>query len=242
MPPSSAKPVFSVVVPAYNEAENLAILVPKLIDALAPLADVEIIVVDNASTDNTKEMLETYAMATPPVRRVSEPTLGYGRAVLAGLAASRGSIIGIIRADNQEKPEDLARMLREAREDGRDLLYNAVRAHRINDGASRVAISFVFNTLFKIFFGLRSIDLNATPKVFTRPFLEKAALESKDWFIDSEMVIKAEKLGFPVRETEIEYLPRLKGKSSVRLRHIFEFLGNMLQWHSRIRHGRLLER
>ncbi len=95
--------------------------------------------------------------------------------------------------------------------------------------------------LFKLMFGLRSRDLNATPKVFTREFMEASRLRSKDWFIDAEMVIKAERMGLAVGEMEIEYLPRLKGKSTVRLRHIFEFLRNMVWWRERARHGNLLE-
>ena len=126
-------------------------------------------------------------------------------------------------------------------QDDKNVFYKAVRMHRINDGLKRVVISRVYNLLFKILFGLRSKDLNATPKVFTRTYLGAAKLESLDWFIDAEMVIKAERMGYAVHEMDIEYLPRLKGVSTVRMWHIFEFLGNMLRWYLRALHGRLLE-
>jgi glycosyltransferase involved in cell wall biosynthesis len=234
--------VFSVVVPAYNESENLVILLPRLNSALAAMhEEYEIMLVDNASTDSTPQVVAQFQETMPQFRYVSEPTLGYGRAVLAGLIASCGSYIGIIRADNQEKSEDLVRMF-EATRAGQYAFYKAIRMHRRNDGVKRIIISFFFNTMFRLLFSMRSRDLNATPKVMTRAFYEKVQLESKDWFIDAEMVIKAEKLGMKIGQMEIEYLPRLKGKSSVRLRHIFEFLGNMIQWRSRLYHGQLLEK
>lgn len=231
----------SIIVPAHNEADNLEVLVPRLHAALLTLdQDFEIIVIDNASTDSTEHIITQLARDMPQLRCVKEPTMGYGRAILAGLAASRGDIIGIIRADNQEKPEDLCRMV-QALENEHKTLYKAVRIHRKSDGLKRIVVSFVYNALFKLMFGLRSRDLNATPKVFTREFMEASRLRSKDWFIDAEMVIKAERIGLVIGEMEIEYLPRLKGKSTVRMRHIFEFLRNMVWWRERARHGNLLE-
>lgn len=230
--------LYSIIVPAHNESENLVVLLPQLDAALQKLSrEYEIIVVNNASTDDTDEAIENLRL--PRVRVVREPVLGYGRAVLAGLAQSKGDMIGIIRADNQEKPDDLRIMCEAAQREG-IALYKAVRKNRISDGLKRIIISFAYNMLFTYMFGLSSRDLNATPKVCTRAFLERARLESKDWFIDAEMVIKAEHLGFSIREMEIEYLPRLKGRSTVRMRHIFEFLSNMLSWYKRARHGRLL--
>ncbi|HEY4526915.1 MAG TPA: glycosyltransferase family 2 protein [Candidatus Paceibacterota bacterium] len=232
--------LYSIIVPAHNESENLVILLPRLDAALQKLSrEYEIIVVNNASTDDTEVAIDGLGLSR--VRIAREPALGYGRAVLAGLSESRGDMIGIIRADNQEKPDDLRAMFDAAEREG-VALYKAVRKNRISDGLKRIIISFVYNMLFKFMFGLSSRDLNATPKVFTRSFLEQARLESKDWFIDAEMVIKAEHLGLSIREMEIEYLPRLKGKSTVRMRHIFEFLGNMLRWYLSTRHGRLLEK
>jgi glycosyltransferase involved in cell wall biosynthesis len=230
----------SIVIPAHNEAENLVILIPNLARALASRSEEsEIIIVDNASNDRTRDVIADFQKTMPRLRVVPEPIMGYGRAVLTGLRAASGDVIGIIRADNQEKPEDLVRMLESRDSSGVDF-YKAIRMHRLNDGLKRVIISRVYNALFKMLFGLRSTDLNATPKVFIRKYLEAAQLESLDWFIDAEMVIKAERLGFTVAEMGIEYQPRLKGSSNVRLKHVFEFLGNMLSWYRRERHGKLL--
>ncbi len=106
----------------------------------------------------------------------------------------------------------------------------AVRKSRISEGLKRVIISRIYNSLFKILFGIKARDINATPKIFSRDYFNAAHLESKDWFIDAEMVIKAARLGYPISEIVIEYRPRLKGKSSVRTLHILQFLRNMLVW------------
>lgn len=234
--------VFSVIIPAHNEAENLLILLPRLYAVLSSAGvTFEMIIVDNASTDATHAVVEKFRKTIPELVYTSEPILGYGRAVLSGLRHARGVYLGINRSDNQEKPEDVVRMFLALRTQ-KVSVYKAVRLHRVNDGVMRVIVSIVYNTLFKVFFGLKSRDLNATPKIFTREFFDATQLKSNDWFIDAEIVIKAEKLGYFVGEMDIEYLPRSKGKSSVRARHVFEFLGNMVKWHSRLTHGRLLEK
>lgn len=239
---AEANTLFSVVIPAHNEGENLQILIPRLYAALSSSSvNFEIVMVDNASTDDTRAVITEFQKTMPLLLCVEEPTLGYGRTVLTGLRHAKGAYIGINRSDNQEKPEDLCRMYNKLRA-GNISFYKGVRMHRINDGLMRLVVSAVYNTLFKVFFRLKSRDLNATPKIFTRAYLDAAHLESTDWFIDAEMVLKAEKLGFSVGEMGVEYLPRLKGKSSVRVRHVFEFLGNMIKWHSRIIHGQLLEK
>jgi glycosyltransferase involved in cell wall biosynthesis len=233
--------LLSVIVPAHNEADNLVILIPRLYGALSSAGiHFEMCIVDNASTDNTASVIAEFQKTMPGIKPIEEPTLGYGHAVLTGLRYAKGEYLGIMRSDNQEQPKDLCRMFTELRANNLSF-YKAVRMRRLDDGIVRATVSFVYNTLFKVFFGLRSHDLNATPKVFTREFLTAARLESKDWFIDAEMVIKAEKLGYAFGETTIEYLSRLKGKSTVRPHHVCEFLRNMIKWRSRIIHGRLLE-
>lgn len=225
----------SVVIPGYNEAENLIILLPRVHAAMRTLGqEFEILFVNNASKDNTDEVVRLFQKTMTQLKLLSEPTPGYGRAVNKGLAAARGEWLGIMRSDNQEKPEDLVRMFVELQKSGK-ALYKAIRLHRMNEGLNRVVVSFVYNMLFKILFGLRSTDINASPKVFTRELYEAVRLESLDFFTDAELMIKAEYLKAPIGEIGIEYLPRLKGRSSVRLKHVFEFLENMVWWRAHLR-------
>jgi len=231
---------FSIIVPARNESENLKILLPRLQKALASF-DCEIIVVDNGSTDDSAATITEFKKRDTNLRLVSEPIAGYGRAVLTGLRNARGEILAIIRADNQERPEDLAMMCGLFLKQKLDLL-KAIRKSRVSEGLRRIVISKVYNTLFQTMFHSRIRDINATPKIFTRAFYEHASLESLDWFIDAEIVIKAEYFNCAISEVEIEYLPRLKGRSNVRPAHIYQFLVNMIRWGIRRKHGKLLEK
>jgi glycosyltransferase involved in cell wall biosynthesis len=230
---------FSIIIPSRNEAENLKILLPKVQKALEGI-DCEIIVVDNGSTDDSAEILKDLKKTIPNLGIAYEPIPGYGRAVLAGLKTAKGGILGIIRADNQEKPDDLAAMYVSFSGEKQPSIFKAIRKSRAGDGAIRVAISKIYNILFQAVFGLRTKDINATPKIFTQEFYRNASLESLDWFIDAEIVIKAAGLGYAINEAEIEYLPRLKGKSNVRPSHICQFLANIIVWGVRFRNGKLL--
>jgi len=231
----------SVVVPAHNESQNLSILLPRLHRALNEARrEFEILLVDNASTDDTQEIVRAFQAAMPELRLVLEPQMGYGRAVLAGFRAAKGDVLATLRADNQEKPEDLCRIMELREKENRDL-YKAIRMHRMRqEGLMRVVVSFVFNALFKLMFPVKSRDINASPKVLTRAFYESARLESKDWFIDAEIMIKAERLGIAIGALPIEYQARLKGRSTARPHTVLEFLGNMARWRMRLRSNRLL--
>lgn len=233
-------PELSLIVPAYNEAENLLILLPRLQQQLRGI-DYELIVVNNASVDHSAKVLNNFSPTMPKLIAVNEPLLGYGRAVLTGLAAARGKNLAVIRSDNQEKPEDLAMMYSYFKEHGLDFC-KAVRRSRRGEQLRRLPISYIYNFLFRRLFELKITDINAVPKIFSRVFYEQAKLESTDWFIDAEMVIKASQMNFKIGEVWIDYLPRLKGRSSVRLAHIYQFLKNMFIWHQRMRDDNLISK
>ena len=229
---------FSIVIPAHNESENLKILLPQLKTALQSIEH-EVVIVDNASTDDSGEILRAFQTKMPELIVVKEPTLGYGRAVIAGLKNAKGDVIGIIRSDNQEKPEDLVKMYEDFHNSGFDL-YKAIRKHRIRDGLMRVIISKIYNLLFRFLFHTKIKDINACPKILKRELHEKLNIESNDSFIDSEIIIKTLGLGYKIGETKIDYLPRLRGKSTVKPATVYEFLKNMLTWRNRIKNEKFL--
>ncbi|KKU07746.1 MAG: Glycosyl transferase family 2 [Candidatus Magasanikbacteria bacterium GW2011_GWA2_45_39] len=220
---------FSIVVPAYNESENLRLLIPELDKALHSLGEpYEVIVVDNASTDNTQETLARLRERFPSLRVESDPVKGFGKAILTGLAASQGEIIGYIHADNQMMPEEIIRIYQKLIRDNLEVC-KATRLDR-HDGIRRWVISKGYNFLFRLMFGIRIRDINGSPKLFTRKFFNEAALQSRDWFIDPEIIIKAKRLRVPIAEVEIHTLSRLHGASQVYTLTIFEFLRNMFNY------------
>ncbi len=222
------KSALSIVVPCHNEAENLPVLIPQLVAALSALPDAhEIIAVDNASTDDTQNALRTLCERFPRVRMVYEPEKGFGSAILRGLRESSGEVVGYIHADNQMSPDAILRIYHTLKQDTLDLC----KATRINrhDGMTRFIITKVYNLLFRLMFAVTLRDINGSPKLFTRKFFERAKIESRDWFIDPEIIIKAKRMGAKIGEVEISTFPRKAGVSQVRMTTVLEFIKHMLR-------------
>ena len=222
-------PKLSIVVPSHNESGNLKRLVPELTKALSVLGDeYEVIVVDNASTDDTKSTVEALSKQFSHVRSVFEPEKGFGRALLSGLRAGKGEVLGYIHADNQMSPEEVVRIYEKLIAEKLDVC----KARRINrsDGVTRFIISRVYNLLFRLMFRVTLKDINGSPKLFTRRFFNEAHIESVDWFIDPEIIIKAKRMNARLGELDIHTFRRESGVSQVRLKTIFEFFKNMFHY------------
>lgn len=222
----------SIVVPAHNESKNLKLLIPQLDNTLAALNEAyEIIIVDNASTDDTAETIRALEKRFPTVASVFEGRKGFGSAILAGLARARGQVIGYIHADNQMEAMDIVRIYEKLKSE--DLaLCKATRLDR-HDGVLRWIISQVYNLLFRFMFQVRLRDINGSPKLFTRQFFQAAQIASRDWFIDPEVVIKAQRRGARMGEVEIRTHKRAHGSSQVRAGTVMEFLKNMFNYRFR---------
>lgn len=219
----------SVVVPAHNESVNLKLLAPQIDTTLSTLnEEYEIIVVDNASTDDTQETLAILKRRFPSVKSIFEPKKGFGNAILAGLAHARGEVIGYIHADNQMEAMDIVRIYRKLKQENLDLC-KATRMDR-HDGLMRWVISKVYNLLFRLLFHVRLRDINGSPKLFTRQFFQAADISSRDWFIDPEIIIKARRRSARMGEVEIHTKSREHGSSQVRGSTVLEFLKNMWRY------------
>jgi len=222
----------SIIVPAHNESENLKRLIPELVETLSVFKDgYEIVVVDNASTDATKETLDALRQRFPSVRSVFEPKMGFGRALLTGLREGVGEVLGYIHADNQMSPREIVRIYEKLKAD--DLAVCKARRMNRNDGAWRFVISKTYNLLFRIMFKVSLQDINGSPKLFTKKFFDEAKLSSLDWFIDPEILIKAKAMGVAAGDVPIQTFRRESGVSKVRFKTILEFFKNMFRYWSR---------
>lgn len=144
----------SVIIPAYNEAGNLADLVGGIDKAFAPLSDYtyECIIVNDASTDDTEHVLNALAATYPPLRHVRMiRNSGQSAAIIAGMRSARGDLLVTLDADLQNDPADIPNILealkasdcvcgyREGRHDGlsrrlTSYLGNRVRRWIVDDG------------------------------------------------------------------------------------------------------------
>ncbi len=222
------RPRLSLVFPFYNEEENLGRVLTELEEAFEKerLEDYEIVAVNNGSWDRTAELLKGYRERNSRVKIVTVPVnqgLGYG--ILQGFQGAEGDYVGFNCGDGQISAADVMKVWRKISQEALDLCK--VRRVVRHDGWNRLVISFIFNLLCRILFGVRSTDVNGIPKILKRERLEALQLFSRDWFIDAEMMIKATQQGFKMGEVEVEFLKREGGSSHVGLRAILEFLKNL---------------
>jgi len=128
--------LLSIIVPTYNEAENIGRLVGRISDALAGL-DHELVVVDD-STDGTDKILANLADRAPRLRVVHrESRTGLASAVVDGIAVARGDVLSVLDADLQHPPEVLPALVRAIQDTGADL---AIGSRYIPGGGSEFTL------------------------------------------------------------------------------------------------------
>ncbi len=204
-------PELSIVIPCYNEAANL----PQLIDRCGRLTatpGVEVVVVDNGSTDDTREILRTLLPECPGCRSVYvETNRGYGAGILAGLAAAGGDILGWTHADMQTDPQDARRGLELFRTHGRNIFVKGRRRGRpLTDIVFTVGMS-IFETLL---FAKPMWDINAQPTMFSRGFFETWKTPPVDFSLDLYAYRCAHLAGLDVHRFPVAFAPRAHGVSS----------------------------
>lgn len=228
-------PELSLTLPCYNEERLVRRTVEDLAGAFADGGhDVELILVDNGSTDGTGAVIDQMiADGLPVIKRTVPVNKGYGLGVLVGLSSGTAPYVGVIPADGQVEAADVARLFHVLKSAEAPRLVKVRRRFRL-DGVDRKVISTIYNVLVNILWGgLGSIDVNGSPKMFPRDYLERMELRSTDWFLDAEILIRAKKLDLPVFEMNVFAQMRAEGESNVDMGTVTEFLKNLAKWRIR---------
>ena len=211
----------SVVLPAWNEEDGIL----TTLDAVAESADalvaegevgaVEVVVVDDGSTDRTPEMLAARAAEDPRLVVVTHPrNRGLGAGVRSGLAAATGDVVLYTDADLPFDLVEVAKALRIMRQ--RDVAMVALYRHdRTGEGVRRFVFSYVYNLLVRTVLGVRVRDVNFAGKFLRRDLVDALELRSEGSFVDAELVARAERLGFGVAQFGVDYFPRSRGVSTL---------------------------
>ena len=220
----------SIVLPAYNEEENLPVAVDRALEVMPGLAsNFEVIVVDDGSTDDTREVaLGLIREQHPTVRLAVHPSnRGYGAALRTGFALARFDLVFYTDSDRQFDLADLRHFLPLI--DEYDLIVG-FRVYRY-DTVLRSILSWIYNRLVRILFRVRIRDVDCSYKLFRREVLEKIVIESDDFFVDAELVAKARRWNFRLLEKGVRHYPRMAGETTVRPSDIPETLKRIaLMW------------
>jgi dolichol-phosphate mannosyltransferase len=228
-------PQISIVLPAYNERQNLAPMVERAYEVLPQLVEsFEVILVDDGSTDGTREVaLDLLEAHYPEVRlAVHEQNRGYGAAIRTGFAHASAPLVFYTDADQQFDLGDLEHFLPLMGE--WDLIVG-FRVYRY-DTVMRSILSWVYNRIVRILFRVRVRDVDCSFKLFRREVLDKITIESDDFFVDAELVAKARKWNFRLLEKGVRHYPRTAGETTVRASHIPETLRRIALMWKRIYH------
>ncbi len=204
----------SVVVPVYNERYLVGELLRRVLAVSAPeIRALEVLVVDDGSTDGSLETLRLLAAAHPDRIRLleQEKNQGKGAAIRRGIAAATGDLILFQDADLEYDPRDYPRLVRPFLEDGADVVYGSRFLP-----SDRRRVLYYRHTLGNRFLTLVSnwcTDLNLTDmetcyKVFRAPLLKSIPIRSDDFALEPEITAKVAKRACRIFEVPISYLGR----------------------------------
>ena len=209
-----------VIIPTYNELENLPKLIPKV---LSQDESIHILIVDDGSPDGTANFVEAEMVKNPKIHILKrERKMGLGTAYIAGFKYALQNeyyYIFEMDADFSHNPKELKNFLKAIKE------YDLVLGSRYINGVrvlnwpmARLLLSFFASVYTRIITGLPVRDATGGFKCFRRKVLESIDLNhvrSNGYSFQIEMTFKAYAKGFKIKEIPIVFMDRVKGKSKM---------------------------
>lgn len=201
----------SVVIPCYNELSTI----DAIIDAVnaSPYPDKEVVVVDDSSTDGTREKLRREIEHSGRVHKVlyHDVNQGKGAALRTGIRACTGDLVIVQDADLEYDPREYERLLEPIRQGHADVVYGSRfaggQAHRVLYFWHRLGNS-VLTTLSNMFTNLDLTDMETCYKVFRREIIQKIQIEENRFGFEPEITAKVARLGCRIYEVGISYYGR----------------------------------
>jgi glycosyltransferase involved in cell wall biosynthesis len=187
----------------------------EILVAEGEIADYELLIVDDASTDATPQLADAFAAGDPRVRVVHHPVnRKLGGSLKTGFANSRGDLILYSDADLPFDMDELVKACRVMRHYDADIV-SAYRLDRTGEGYLRTIYSTIYNGLVRLLFGIRMRDVNFAFKLCRREVFDTIRLASEGSFIDAELIIRATRQGRRVVQFGVDYFPRTRGLSTL---------------------------
>jgi glycosyltransferase involved in cell wall biosynthesis len=190
--------------------------VERALADIGPLvASMEIVIVDDGSTDRTPELADALAAAHPEVRVVHQENRGYGGALRTGFASSRGRLISFSDGDLQFDLTEMGRLLARLDDPARKPV-DVVIGYRIRrrDPAHRIFIAKTYNAIVSVLFGLRVRDIDCAMKLFRREVFDGLRLETDSPFLSAELLIKLRARGERMAQVGVNHYPRTAGTNT----------------------------
>ena len=203
----------SIIVPCYNEANNIKLILERFNEVIKR-DDIEVVLVNNGSTDNSKDV---FASLIPTFKFARVLNIinneGYGHGIVSGLKDAQGEFIGYTHADMQTDPSDVIKALEiiESQESPKDHYLKGDRKGRaFLDQIFTSGMSF-FESLY---LGKKLWDINAQPNIFHKSFFESLANTPKDFSLDLFFLYKAQIHNLKIIRFDVTFPERIHGESS----------------------------
>ena len=199
----------SVVIPSYNEIATLE----RAIEAVrrSPVPHKEIIVVDDGSTDGTRELIETRLRDRIDQVILHPRNRGKGAALRSGFAAATGDVVVVQDADLEYDPAEFPKLLRPFLEQGADVVFGS----RFIGGESHRVLYYwhyvgnrVLTTISNMFTNLNLTDMEVCYKLLRRELLQHITIEEERFGFEPEITAKLAKLECSIYEVGISYAGR----------------------------------
>ena len=224
--------MLSVIVPVYNEERTVGVILDRLA-GVQMTVPVEVIAVDDGSTDGTAGLLRSAASRGRIRLLCHETNRGKGAAVRTGLSAARGSVIIIQDADLEYDPRDIPALLAPLFSDSADIVVG--NRYHTSGGPTGNVWRFLGNRagsiLVSLLIGRHVHDVLAGYKAFTIDAVRRLDLTSNRFGIEPEIVIKAARQGLRLYEIPVRYEGRnhAEGKK-LRMRDGIAFLVHVVRF------------
>ncbi|MFH1380028.1 MAG: glycosyltransferase [bacterium] len=201
--------IISVLIPALNESGNIKELIGRIKNKLSLITDhFEIIVVDGGSHDNTQELARLSGAAV-----IKQHEKGYGAALKEGISMVQGEYIITMDADFSHDPYFIQEMWNK-----RDLSQVTIASRYVSCGSSdapfiRNFLSRILNRMFSLLLHIPIKDFSSGFRMYKRDILQSVKLETNDYEVLEEILIKLYCEGYHIAEIPFHYSARQSGKS-----------------------------
>tara|TARA_B100001989_G_C24526801_1_gene459139 strand:- start:228 stop:1166 length:939 start_codon:yes stop_codon:yes gene_type:complete len=218
---------FSIVIPLFNEEENINQLNLELLDALNDSSnhdnEFEIIYVDDGSTDKTLDYLKKLKNDLKTIIIKNNSNLAQSKSILNGIDASSSNNIILLDGDLQNDPKDINKMIKIYTKEDK-ILVHGYRKKRNDPYFSKILPSKIANFIVKKFTNSKILDHGCSLKIF-----DKRIIDVKDFFGDFHRLFAAQ-IGKDIKviEVEVNHRPRLKGKSKYGFERVFRVLIDLI--------------
>lgn len=230
---TSILPSLSVFFPAYHDEGNIGKVTEAAVSVLEALGcDYEVIIVHDGSPDRTGEVADELARDHPRIRVIHHPkNLGYGAALKTGFTSAKNEYIFYTDGDNQF---DVREMVKFVALVGLTDLVIGFR-NRKQYSLYRKVTSFAYNLVLQVLFDLPYRDVDCAFKLVPKSLIDRIDISSADAFIDAELLIKAQQLGYGITEIGVTHRPREAGISGVKTKVILRTISEMVRFYLQVR-------